>query len=58
MLPKENPIEAVWLQLKNLLRKCYRFGKIFYIIKRLFQMFADYKLFNFPNMEKYDIFYV
>jgi transposase len=54
--PQENPIEAVWLQLKNLLRKCYRFGKSFYIIKRLFQMFADYKLFNFPNMEKHDIF--
>jgi transposase len=28
--PEENPIEAVWLQLKNLLRRCYRFCKTFH----------------------------
>ncbi|MGB3536047.1 MAG: IS630 family transposase [Microcoleaceae cyanobacterium] len=54
--PEENPIEAVWLQLKNLLRRCYRFCKNFSIIKRLFEMLARHKLFNFPNLKNYDAF--
>lgn len=54
--PEENPIEAVWLQLKSLLRRCYRFGKNFSIIKRLFEMLVDYKLFRFPNLKNYDAF--
>ncbi len=54
--PEENPIEAVWLQLKNLLRRCHRFCKNFNIIKRLFKLLVDLKLFNFPNIEKYDAF--
>ncbi|MDJ0536020.1 MAG: IS630 family transposase [Xenococcaceae cyanobacterium MO_207.B15] len=29
--PEENPIEAIWLSLKNLLRRAYRFGKNFRI---------------------------
>jgi transposase len=54
--PEENPVEAIWLQLKTLLRRFYRFGKNFNIVKRLFQMFADLKLFNFPNLKNYDAF--
>jgi transposase len=54
--PEENPIEAVWLQLKSLLRRCHRFCKNFSIIKRLFQLFVNLKLFNFPNLEKYNNF--
>lgn len=54
--PEENPIEAVWLQLKNLLRRCYRFCKNFLIIKHLFEMLARHKLFNFPNLKNYDAF--
>ncbi len=54
--PEENPIEAVWLSLKNLLRRCYRFCKNFSVIKRLFEMLADYKLFNFPSLKNYDAF--
>lgn len=54
--PEENPVEAVWLQFKNLLRRCYRFCQNFSIIKRLFEMFANYKLFNFPNLKKYEAF--
>lgn len=54
--PEENPIEAVWLSLKNLIRRCYRFGKNFTIIKRLFKLFVNLRLFNFPNLEKYDNF--
>lgn len=54
--PEENPIEAVWLSLKRLLRRCYRFCKNFTIIKRLFKLFVDLRLFNFPNLEKYNNF--
>ena len=54
--PEENPVEAIWLQLKSLLRRFYRFGKSFNIVKRLFQMFADLKLFTFPNLGKYNAF--
>lgn len=54
--PEENPIEAVWLQLKNLLRRAYRFCKNFTITKRLFRLLVNLKLFNFPNLEKYNNF--
>ena len=54
--PQENPVEAIWLQLKTLLRRFHRFGKSFNIVKRLFQLFADLKLFNLPNFSNYDAF--
>jgi transposase len=54
--PQENPVEAIWLQLKTLLRRFYRFGKSFNIVKRLFQLFVDLKLFNLPNFSNYDAF--
>lgn len=54
--PEENPVEAIWFQLKSLLRRFYRFGKNFKIINYLFQLFAKYKLFNFPNLKRFDAF--
>lgn len=54
--PKENPVEAIWLQLKTLLRRFYRLGKSFKTVKRLFQLFVDYQLFNPPNLKNYDAF--
>ena len=54
--PQENPVEAIWLQLKTLLRRFYRFGKSFKSIKHLFQLFVDLKLFNLPNFNNYDAF--
>lgn len=54
--PQENPVEAIWLQLKTLLRRFYRFGRSFKIVKRLFQLFVDLKLFNLPNFLNYDAF--
>ncbi|AFY90081.1 transposase [Chroococcidiopsis thermalis PCC 7203] len=54
--PQENPVEAIWLQLKTLLRRFYRFGKSFKSVKRLFQLFVDLKLFNLPNFSNYDAF--
>jgi transposase len=54
--PEENPVEAIWFQLKSLLRRFYRFGKNFKIINLLFEFFAKYNLFNFPNLKKFDAF--
>lgn len=54
--PEENPIEAVWLSLKKLLRRCYRFCKNFTIVKCLFQLIVKFKLFTFPNLENYEHF--
>ena len=54
--PEENPIEAIWLSLKNLLRRCYRFCKSFPIMKKLFNLFVKFKLFTFPNLKTYDAF--
>ena len=54
--PEENPVEAIWLQLKNLLRRFYWLGKNFLVVKRLFEFFAKFQLFNFPNLKKYDAF--
>ncbi len=54
--PQENPVEAIWLQLKTLLRRFYRFGKSFKSVKRLFQLFVDLKLFNLPSFSNYDAF--
>ena len=54
--PEENPVEAIWFQLKSLLRRFYRFGKSFKLINLLFQLFAKYNLFNFPNLKRFDAF--
>ena len=54
--PEENPIEAIWLSLKNLLRRCYRFCKKFTIMKKLFELLVDFNLFTFPNLQNYDAF--
>jgi hypothetical protein len=53
---EENPVEAIWFQLKNLLRRFYRFGKNFKIINFLFEFFAKYNLFKFPNLKRFDAF--
>lgn len=42
--PEENLVEAIWFQLKSLLRRFYHFGKNFKIINLLFQLFANWSL--------------
>ena len=54
--PSENPIENIWSQVKNFLKRFYRFCKSFSITKRLFELFIDYHLFTMPNLNKYDAF--
>jgi len=45
--PEENPLEAIWFQLKNLLRRFYRFGKNFKIINLLFEFLPNIIFSNF-----------
>ncbi len=54
--PEENPVEGIWLQGKNFLRRFYYLCKNFKIVKRLFEFFFDLKLYNSPNLENYDVF--
>ncbi|WP_426774970.1 IS630 family transposase [Lusitaniella coriacea] len=54
--PEENPIEEVWLSLKTLLRRCYRFCKNFRIMKDIFELLVEFQLFNFPDLKNYDSF--
>ncbi len=46
--PEENPVEAIWFQLKNLLRRFYRFGKNFKIINLLFEFLPNIIFFQTP----------
>ena len=54
--PEENPIENIWSQVKNFLKRFHRFCKSFSITKRLFELFIDYQLFTMPNLNHYDAF--
>jgi transposase len=54
--PEENPVEEIWLQVKNFIRRFYYICKSFSIVKRLFQFFFNFKLFNPPNLKNYDAF--
>jgi putative transposase len=54
--PEENPIENIWSQVKNFLKRFYSFCKSFSITKRLFELFIDYQLFTMPNLNHYDAF--
>jgi transposase len=53
---KENPVEAIWLQVKNFIRRFYYLCHNFSIVKRLFQFFFDFYLFTSPNLKNYDAF--
>jgi len=54
--PEENPVEEIWLQVKNFIRRFYYICHRFSIVKRLFQFFFNFKLFNPPNLKNYDAF--
>ncbi len=54
--PEENPVEGIWLQVKNFIRRFHYICKNFSIVKRLFEFFFNFKLFNPPNLKNYDAF--
>ena len=51
--PQQNPVEDVWLQGKNFLRKYWHLCKSFWAIKKLFEMFYDCSKFDFPKIHQY-----
>ena len=51
--PQQNPVEDVWLQGKNFLRKYWHLCKSFWAIKKLFELFYDCSKFDFPKIHQY-----
>lgn len=51
--PEQNPVEDVWLQAKNFLRKYWHLCKSFAVIKWLFKFFTNYQKFDFPKVHQY-----
>jgi putative transposase len=51
--PEQNPVEDIWRQAKNLLRK-FAYRCIFFaIVKRLFVVFLNRQIFGFPKLYMY-----
>ena len=48
----QNPVEDIWLQAKNFLRKYWYLCKSFWAIKKLFQLFYDSSKFDFPKIRQ------
>lgn len=51
--PEQNPVEDIWLQAKNFLRKYWYLCKSFKIVKFLFEFFTKEHKFNFPKINQY-----
>ncbi len=51
--PEQNPVEDVWLQAKNFLRKYWHLCKSFSVIKWLFKFFTHQQKFDFPKLHQY-----
>jgi transposase len=51
--PQQNPVEDVWLQAKNFLRKYWHLCQSFRAIKVLFEFFTDQQEFDFPKIDQY-----
>ncbi len=54
--PEQNPVEDIWLQSKNFVRKFYHLCKSFRVVKWLFEFFANGQIFDFPKIYDYTIF--
>ena len=53
--PQQNPIEDVWLQAKNFLRKYWHLCRSFDAVKILFEFFTDAQKFDFPKVHSYGL---
>lgn len=51
--PEQNPVEDVWLQTKNFIRKYWLLCKSFAVVKWLFKFFTHHQHFEFPKLEQY-----
>ena len=51
--PDQNPVEDVWLQAKNFLRKYWMLCSNFKIVQWLFEFVTHNEIFKFPKLEMY-----
>jgi len=51
--PEQNPVEDIWLQAKNFVRKYYHFCKNFAVVKKLFTFFTHHQIFDFSKLNEY-----
>jgi transposase len=51
--PQQNPVEDIWLQGKNFLRKYWYLCKSFRLMKKLFELFYQCSEFDFPKIDRY-----
>ena len=51
--PEQNPVEDVWLQAKNFVRKFWHLCKSFNVVKWLFKFFTNHQKFDFPKLQQY-----
>ncbi len=51
--PEQNPVEDVWLQTKNFIRKYWLLCISFPVMKWLFKFFTSHQRFDFPKLEQY-----
>ena len=51
--PQQNPVEDIWLQAKNFLRKYWYLCKSFWAVKKLFELFYDSSKFDFSKIHQY-----
>lgn len=51
--PEQNPVEDIWLQTKNFVRRFYHLAKSFKVVKWLFKFFANGQIFDFPKAFEY-----
>jgi len=51
--PEQNPVEDVWLQAKNFLRRFWYLCRSFPVVKYLFRFFTDHQRFDFSKIEQY-----
>lgn len=51
--PEQNPVEDVWLQAEQFIRKYARFCKKFEAVKFLFQLVTHCQIFAFPKVFMY-----
>ncbi len=50
--PQQNPVEDIWLQAKNFLRKYWYLCKSFWAVKKLFELFYDSSKFDFSKIHQ------
>lgn len=52
--PEQNPVEDIWLQAKQFIRKFYMLCKSFAVVKYLFEFLTHLQCFTFPKAFMYD----